>query len=270
MSASGNGTEDDPGNDSGNDTVTGLADGVLTLTFRRVAQHNALTWAMYDALVAACDRADTDDAVRVLVVRGDGGRAFVAGTDIGQFAAFTSGADGVAYERRVTAVLDRIRAVEVPTVSAVGGFCVGGGLGIACATDLRIATPGSRFGVPIARTLGNCLSARTLDLLVETLGRALTADLLLTARLMETGEARLVPGFLHAVVDDLDAGLADLTGRLAGGAPLTIRATKELLRRPPGERADDTAVVERVYGSADFRAAVAAFGTGSRPEWTGR
>lgn len=265
----------DTGNDAAHDTATDLAGGVLTLTFRRAARRNALTWAMYDALVAACERADADDAVRVLVVRGEGGRAFVAGTDIGQFAAFTSGADGVAYERRVTAVLDRIRAVGVPTVAAVEGVCVGGGLGIACATDLRIATPGSRFGVPIARTLGNCLSARTLDLLAGTLGRALTADLLLTARLLGVEEARRVPGFLHAVVDDLDAGLAELTGRLAAGAPLTVWASKELLRRRDGpgpgitDDTDDTDVVERVYGSDDFRAAVAAFGTDRPPTWTG-
>ncbi|OLL73011.1 Enoyl-CoA hydratase [Pseudonocardia sp. Ae168_Ps1] len=252
------------------DATTALDAGVLTLTFRRAAQHNALTWDMYAALVEACERADADDEVRALVVRGDGGRAFVAGTDIGQFAAFTSGADGVAYEKRVTEVLDRIRAVQVPTVSAVEGYCVGGGLGIACATALRIATPGSRFGVPIARTLGNCLSARTLDLLVESLGRALTADLLLTARFLETDEARRVPGFLHAVVDDLDAGLAELTPRLTGGAPLTIWATKELLRgRADGPDRDDSAVVERVYGSADFRAAVAAFGDRRPPTWTG-
>lgn len=253
------------------DTTTTLDDGVLTLTFRRAAQHNALTWEMYGALVAACERADTDDDVRVLVVRGDGGRAFVAGTDIGQFADFTSGTDGVAYEHRVTAVLDRLRAVRVPTVAAVGGYCVGGGLGIACAVDLRIATPGSRFGVPIARTLGNCLSARTLDLLVQTLGRPLTTDLLLTARMLETEEARQVPGFLHAVVDDLDEGLAALTPRLTGGAPLTVWATKELLATAgDGPDRDDSAVVERVYGSADFRSAVAAFGERRTPSWTGR
>ncbi|MEQ3554368.1 enoyl-CoA hydratase [Pseudonocardia nematodicida] len=253
------------------DVGTDLDGRVLTVTFRRPAQRNALTWEMYDGLVAACERADDDDAVRVLVVRGEGGKAFVAGTDIGQFAAFTSGADGIDYEHRVTAILDRIRAVSVPTVSAVQGWCVGGGLGIACATDLRIATPDSRFGVPIARTLGNCLSARTLDLLVETLGRPLTADLLLTARMLEVGEARHVPGFLHAVVDDLDAGLAELTARLVSGAPLTIWATKELLRaRESAGTPDDSEVVARVYGSDDFRGAVAAFGEGRRPEWTGR
>lgn len=244
---------------------TTVEGGVLTVTFRRVRQHNALTWAMYDALVAACEQADADDAVRALVVRGDGGKAFVAGTDISQFRAFTSGRDGVAYEERVTEILDRLRAVTVPTVVAVQGYCVGGGMGIACAADLRIATPGSRFGVPVARTLGNCLSAGTLALLVESLGRPLTTDLMLTGRLLDTEEAARVPGFLHRVVDDLDEGLAELTGRLTANAPLTQWATKELLRDP----AADEAVVERVYGSTDFRGAVAAFGEGRPPSWTG-
>ncbi|MDN5914833.1 MAG: enoyl-CoA hydratase [Pseudonocardia sp.] len=247
------------------DVETRVEDGVLTVTFRRIRQHNALTWAMYDALVAACERADADGDVRALVVRGDGGKAFVAGTDISQFRSFGSGRDGVDYEHRVTAILDRLRAVTVPTVVAVQGYCVGGGMGIACAADLRIATPGSRFGVPIARTLGNCLSAGTLALLVEALGKPLTVDLMLTGRLLETEEAARVPGFLHRVVDDLDDGLAELLGRLTANAPLTQWATKELLR--PGT--DEEAVVARVYGSQDFRDAVAAFGDRRTPEWTG-
>lgn len=247
------------------DVETRVEGGVLTVAFRRVSRHNALTWAMYDALVAACERADADDDVRVLVVRGEGGKAFVAGTDIAQFQAFETGRAGVDYEHRVTQILDRLRAVTVPTVAAVQGYCVGGGMGIACAADLRIATPGSRFGVPIARTLGNCLSAGTLALLVEALGRPLTVDLMLTGRLLETDEVARAPGFLHRVVDDLDAGLAELTGRLTANAPLTQWATKELLR--PGT--DEQAVVSRVYGSRDFRDAVAAFGERRTPQWTG-
>lgn len=231
----------------------GLRDGVLTVTFDRPDQRNAMTWAMYDALVAACDRADADDAVRVLVLRGAGGRAFVAGTDITQFRDFEDGDDGVAYERRVGAVLRRLRLVRVPSIAAVEGACVGGGLGIACAADLRLATPGSRFGVPIARTVGNCLSRDTLELFSGVLGRGLTLDLVVTGRLLDTDEAARCPGFLHRVVDDLDEGLAELTERVAGNAPLTMWAAKQLLGDPA---ADEHAIVSRVYGSADFRARV--------------
>src|SRR5688500_3344089 len=113
----------------------------LTVTFSRPAQHNAMTWAMYDGLYEACERADSDDDVRVLVLRGAGGDAFVAGTDIRQFAGFTGGDDGIAYERRISRVLVRLEDVDVPTVAAIRGWCVGAGLAIAAACDLRLSTP---------------------------------------------------------------------------------------------------------------------------------
>src|ERR1700752_5229515 len=137
----------------------GAQNHVLTVTFNRPAQRNAMTWTMYEALDDACDRADSDGDIRVMVLRGADGSAFIAGTDISQFAQFSTGQDGVDYERRVTAVLDRLQAVTLPTVASIDGYCVGGGLGIACAGDLRVATPRAKFGVPIARTLGNCVSA---------------------------------------------------------------------------------------------------------------
>src|SRR5258708_7342198 len=162
----------------------GAENHVLTVTFNRPDQRNAMPAAMYEALEQACDQADSDGDIRVMVLRGAGGRAFVAGTDISQFARFSTGQDGVDYERRVTAVLDRLQAVTIPTVASIDGYCVGGGLGIACAVDLRVATPRAKFGVPIARTLGNCVSVATLDLLVQNFGHSRTIALLLTAELM--------------------------------------------------------------------------------------
>src|SRR5262245_24508074 len=120
---------------------------VLTVTFNRPDQRNAMTWAMYDGLEKACDRADSDRDIRIMLLRGAGDRAFVAGTDISQFAEFSTGRDGVAYEHRVSTVLERLQAVTVPTVAAIDGYCVGGGFAIACAVDLRIATPRAEFGV---------------------------------------------------------------------------------------------------------------------------
>ena len=246
--------------------VTG---GVLTVLFNRPAQRNAMTWAMYEGLVAACERADADPAIRALVLRGAGGAAFVAGTDIGQFAAFTSGADGVAYERATTAVLTRLAQVRVPTVAVIDGFCVGAGLAIASACDLRLSRPDGRFGVPIARTVGNCLSAATIALISGQLGTARTMDLLLTARLA-TAEELAPTGFLAEVTEDLDAALARLLTRLSGHAPLTMWATKTALRRlREAVSVEDADIIERVYGSADFRAGVAGFGAKRTPEWTG-
>lgn len=249
---------------------TTVASGVLTVTFNRPKQRNAMTWDMYDALARACDRADSDDAVRVMVLRGAGDRAFVAGTDITQFAEFTTGQDGVDYERRVTEVLDRLEAVTVPTVASIDGYCVGGGLGIACAVDVRIATPRSQFGVPIARTLGNCLSAATLDLLVRHFGHSRTIAMLLTARLMSADEANAA-GFLAVLTEDLDEATESVVAAVVGHAPLSMWASKEALRRlhRQGRDADVGDIVARVYGSDDFRSAVEAFKTRQAVAWSG-
>src|SRR5262249_6835717 len=129
------------------------ADGPLaTLTFNRPESRNAMTWDMYAALVDACERVDRDESIRVLVLRGAGGKAFVAGTDISQFEAFRTREDGFAYERRLDEVLDRLERVAKPTIAEVQGVAAGGGCAIALTCDLRVATPESTFGIPIART----------------------------------------------------------------------------------------------------------------------
>jgi enoyl-CoA hydratase/carnithine racemase len=245
---------------------------VLTVTFNRPAQRNAMTWAMYDGLYEACERADADEGVRVLVLRGAGDEAFVAGTDIRQFTEFTDGNDGVRYERRISRVLNRLEDVNVPTVAAIRGYCVGAGLAIAAVCDLRLATPDARFGIPIARTLGNCLSMPTYSLLVHHLGRARTLDLLLNARFYSGQEAHTA-GFVAEATDDLDGALRQTVERLIMQAPLTMWATKEAVRRlgraaGAGVHGDD--IVARVYGSEDFRAAVRAFTAKQRTTWTGR
>ncbi|SNS87354.1 Enoyl-CoA hydratase/carnithine racemase [Geodermatophilus pulveris] len=243
---------------------------VLTVLFSRPEQRNAMTFAMYEGLHEACERADADDAVRVLVLRG-AGRAFVAGTDISQFLEFTGGDDGVAYEQGIERVVTRLEDVTVPTVAAVDGACVGGGLALAAACDLRLATPSSRFGVPVARTLGNCLSVNSVSLLVQHLGPARTLDLLLRARLLGADEAAAA-GFVTTCPDGgLDAALEELTATLVGHAPLSMWAAKQaVVRLRRAGLPDDTDLVRTVYGSADFRAGVAAFVARERVSWTGR
>jgi enoyl-CoA hydratase len=248
------------------------AGGVLTVTFDRPEQRNAMTFAMYEGLEEACARADEDDAVRVLVLRGAGGRAFVAGTDIGQFLEFTSGDDGIAYEERITRVVNRLEDVTVPTVAAIEGACVGGGLALAAACHLRIATRSSRFGVPIARTLGNCLSMNSYSLLVHHLGPGRTLDMLLRARLLSAEDAAGA-GFVGQVVPDgeLEPALTALVEVLLGHAPLSMKAAGQAvarLRRATLPDADD--LVREVFGSADFRAGVAAFVAREQVSWTGR
>ena len=244
---------------------------VLTVTFNRPSQRNAMTFAMYDGLYAACERADADDGIRVLVLRGAGDKAFVAGTDIAQFADFSGGEDGVAYEARITRVINRLEDVTVPTVAAVRGFCVGAGLAIAAACDLRVATRSSRFGVPIARTLGNCLSMANYARLVALIGPARTKEIIYTARMVGAEEA-LAAGLATEIVatDTAEARIVELCERLAEHAPITLRVTKEAVRRLHASGLPDGHdLVREAFGSEDFKRGVAAFVEKRRPEWRG-
>jgi enoyl-CoA hydratase/carnithine racemase len=244
----------------------------LRVTFNRPEQRNALTWQMYDGLITACELADTEADVRVMVLRGAGDAAFVAGTDISQFSEFRTGEDGIAYEQRISRILDRLASVRVPTVAAISGFCVGGGLGLASVCDIRVATRSARFGIPVARTLGNCLAMGTYSLIVGHLGQARALDMLLRARLF-TGEEMHTAGFVAELCDEaeLEACTASVVDRLATHAPLTMWAAKEAVRRirqanvPNG---DD--IVRTVYGSADFHQGVESFLTKQKPQWQGR
>ncbi len=249
-------------------------DGPLALvTFNRPQARNAMTWAMYDALVEACERVDGDPALRVLILRGAGGHAFVAGTDIGQFQTFRSPQDALDYERRLDRVMDRLEAVTRPTVAAVEGPAVGAGAAIAAACDLRYATPEGRFGIPIARTLGNCLSLANCARLLDLVGPARTKEMLLRARLVEAEEARQI-GLVNDVFprEGFHDRVREIALEIAGHAPITLRAAKEALRRLQAHRrspdADD--LVVQAYTSEDFREGVAAFLAKRKPVFRGR
>lgn len=227
-----------------------------------------MTFEMYQKLAEAAARVDADPHLRALVLRGAGGRAFVAGTDIAQFRGFT-GEDGVAYEQRIDEVLGALAAVDKPVIAVIDGHCVGGGLGIACCADVRIGSAASAFSVPIARTLGNTLSANTLRRLVRAFGEPRTASMLITARKVDAQEA-LASGFLTAVAEDLDTEAEALIERVVSGAPLTQWAIKENIRRlAAGGPVDDADVVSKVYGSQDFANAVEGFLTKTPVEWEG-
>lgn len=243
---------------------------VARITFDRPAARNAMTWRMYEDLAAACTALRSNAAVRVAVLRGAGGKAFIAGTDIEQFSSFKSGDDGIAYEKQVDAYVGQLQDLPIPTIAVIEGWAVGGGLALANACDIRIATTGARFGVPIARTLGNCLSAANLRRLSAKLGVSQVSRMLLLAE-MPTAED-LPDGYVTSVTpDDLERQVAALCQQVASHAPLTLRATKEALRRvAENPLAPDDDLIRMVYGSADFREGVAAFMAKRSPQWQGQ
>ena len=246
-----------------------VQDGIGYITFNRPQARNALTFAMYEALAGiAADPA----GVRALVIAGAGDKAFAAGTDIGQFRAFTGAEDAIAYEARLDRVLGALERCAVPTIAAIAGACTGGGAGIAAACDLRIAAASARFGFPIARTLGNCLSMANVARLAALIGPARVTEMIFTARLLDAAEAHAA-GLVSEVLADT-AALAERAAALAtlvaGHAPLTLRATKEALRRLRDNLPPDEDLIRLCYTSADFRAGMEAFLNKRTPVWQGR
>lgn len=251
--------------------VTLRLDGpVAHVTFARPAARNAMTFAMYAQLAAICDQLDGHRDLCAIVFRGAGG-AFVAGTDISEFTAFQSGADGLVYEDHIDTVLARLARLPAPTLAVIEGAAVGGGLAIAAACDLRIVTPGAKFGVPIARTVGNCLSAANIARLIRAFGDGPVRRMLLLSEFLDGATVHGL-GFSSACVppDRIEAETARQIARLCEAAPLTIAACRTLLARLAEAAPNDRDVIERVYGSQDFREGVAAFLAKRKPVWTGK
>jgi len=253
------------------DLLYEVCDGFGWITFNRPEARNAFTFAMYERLQDICLNAQPGGEARVLIMRGAGGKAFGAGTDMSQFRGFSRPEDAWAYEDRMARVFEAIERCPLPTIAAINGACTGGGAAIAAVCDLRIANPALKFGFPIARTLGNCLSVSNLARLSELIGAARVREILMTARLIEAEEAKAI-GLVSEITEDVEARAAELATTLASHAPLTLRATKEGLRRLRAAAAqiDDRDLIEMCYMSADFREGLEAFLAKRKPDWTGK
>ncbi|MDE2579474.1 MAG: enoyl-CoA hydratase/isomerase family protein [Hyphomicrobiales bacterium] len=259
------------------DILFSVHDGVGVLTLNRPAQRNALTLSMYEHLREICERAAQEKNLRALIVTGAGEKAFAAGTDIAEFRDMRTAADAHAYETRIERVLTALETLPCPTIAAVAGACTGGGGVIAACCDLRLADASLQFGFPIARTLGNCLSIANYARLAALVGPARVTDLVFTARLVRADEAKDW-GLVNEVLPDHGALMARaraLAETMAGYAPLTLRATKESLRRlriaqtQAAEALGGADLVGMAYASADFAEGRSAFLEKRAPRWRG-
>jgi enoyl-CoA hydratase/carnithine racemase len=256
------------------DLLYDVREGIARITFNRPQARNALTFAMYERLSDICHEIDADRSVKAVILTGTGEKAFASGTDISQFRAFRTPEDALEYEARIDRVLGALEQCRAPTIAAIAGACTGGGAGIAACCDLRIGTKSARFGFPIARTLGNCLSMSNISRLTALVGPARVKDLIFTARLVEAPEA-LALGLLSEVVDDVTTvqkRADELALLVAGNAPLTLEATKEALRRLQRRlsREEGEDLILKCYMSDDFREGMDAFLNKRPPQWRGR
>jgi enoyl-CoA hydratase/carnithine racemase len=251
-----------------------VRDSVAFVTFNRPQARNAFTFGMYERLAEICASVNEDHAVRAMVLTGAGGKAFAAGTDISQFRAFDKPEDALGYESRIDRVLGALETCRVPTIAAIVGACTGGGAGIAGCCDLRIAAGNARFGLPIARTLGNCLSMSNYSRFAALIGPARLKEMIFTARLIEAPEALQI-GLVSEVIAepaDLMVRAEELARTVAGHAPLTLQACKEALRRlrPTISKAEGEDLILMCYMSEDFREGIDAFLNKRPPQFKGK
>ncbi|MEX0824189.1 MAG: enoyl-CoA hydratase/isomerase family protein [Woeseia sp.] len=248
---------------------------IAWVIFNRPQVRNAMTWSMYDALELTCQELADDADIDVVILRGSGGEAFVAGTDIKQFTRFDTAQDALDYEKRIDRVIGTLETLAKPTIALLEGFCVGGGAAIAMACDFRYATPDLRFGVPIARTLGNCLSMTNVSRLVDLVGVARAKEVLMLAKMVKAEGARHI-GLVTEVIDHerIEDEVRKVAEALGGFAPLTLRASKEEIRRIQESRRPsrgmDEDLISLCYTSQDFKGAVDAFINKTPHTWSGK
>lgn len=251
-------------------------DGVGWMTFNNPERRNAMSLEMWDALTAILDDFAADPDIKVVVMKGAGGKSFVAGADISQFEKHRSSAEAeAAYARTSLEARNRMAALQKPLIAMIQGFCVGGGLGIAMRADIRVASDDSQLGIPAAR-LGVAYSLDGMADLLKLVTPARAKEMLFTAKRYSAAEA-MEFGLLNKVVPaaELEAAVAEYTSAIVENAPLTIRAAKVIINQAvlePAER--DAALVNQVYNacfdSEDFAEGRRSFMEKRKPVFKGR
>ena len=249
---------------------------VGTVVFSNVDKHNAMTGRMWEALPSRIAELDTDPTIRVIVLTGDGDDAFVSGADVSQFDAERTEPEA---QRRYHAIVEAAyqapaRATK-PVLAQIRGICMGGGLGLAAACDLRICADDARFRMPAGR-LGLGYSQTGMHRFIALLGVQNTYDIFYTARAFDSAEALRI-GFVGRVVaaPALARTVREVAAGIADNAPLTLAATKATINawlRDPSDRdaADAAAAIARANGSDDYREGVRAFAEKRTPVFSGR
>jgi len=253
-------------------TVNGA---IGTLTFNNPQRHNAMSFDMWQRGTAALEELAREAAVRVVVLTGAGGKAFVSGADISKFESERAGADAVtAYNAATEHFSEALLDYPKPTIAMIRGYCMGGGVGIAVSCDLRIANEASRFGVPAAK-LGLGYSFENLRRLMDLVGPQFVNEMLFTARQFDAEEARHMRLINRIVPDaEIEAYVHHMAETIAGNAPLTIRAVKatvrELLRDAAArDLARCESLVKECFESADYQEGRRAFLEKRKPVFSG-
>ena len=242
---------------------------IARITFNNPAARNAMTWPMYEELKAICDSLAANPSIRAAIFRGAGDKAFVSGSDIQQFVDLKK---DEAYEVAVDNIFSSLQQLPIPTIALIEGLAVGSGLLIATACDLRISTPEARFGIPVARTLGNCLSPSNLSWISAHLGVPMVKKMLLTSELIKAPEL-LSSGYLYetVVAEEITQAGDALAHKLVALAPITQKASKlSLARLLDNNLPDCTDLMRETYNSQDFKEGVNAFLEGRPPKWAGK
>src|ERR1700756_4320632 len=215
------------------DIIIERKEGITQEKFNRPEVRNALTFEMYEAVYNLCVEANETEEIGAIIFAGVDSSAFASGTDISLLQGIKDGKGGIEYEERIERVVGMVERCRVPTIAAIAGACTGGGAALATACDLRIGAKNLRFGYPMAKTLGNCLSLANSARLIVLIGPGRFKELLLTARLMGAEEG-YAAGLINEVVEepmDVRSRARELAARIVQNAPLTMWAAKEAARR---------------------------------------